>query len=101
MARNNPGLGIMPQRVRRDALLDPRGLGRGTDDAAELAGRQRLDPGAAGEQPASPQQQAAPPPPPPPGPPPDRPPPPPPPPTIPAPPAPPPPHHPPPRLPHA
>src|SRR5260370_15553263 len=48
MTRNNRALGIMPQRVRRDALLDPRGLGRGTDDAAELAGRQRLHPGSAG-----------------------------------------------------
>jgi hypothetical protein len=28
----------VPQRVRRHALLDPRGLGRGTDGAAELAG---------------------------------------------------------------
>jgi hypothetical protein len=28
----------VPQRVRRHALLDPGGLGRGTDGAAELAG---------------------------------------------------------------
>ena len=52
----------VPQRVRRHALLDPRGLGGGTDGATELAGRQRLDRVAAGKQPASRQQQAAPPP---------------------------------------
>src|ERR1700731_3054335 len=50
------------QRVWRHALLDPRGLGGGTDSATELASRQRLDRVAAGEQPASRQQQAAPPP---------------------------------------
>jgi hypothetical protein len=60
-ARNNPVLGIMPQRVWRHTLLDPRGLGGGTDGAAELAGRQRLNRVAAGKQPASRQQQAAPP----------------------------------------
>ena len=47
----------VPQRVRRHALLDPRGLGGGTDGAAELAGRQRLDRVAARKQPASRQQQ--------------------------------------------
>src|SRR6516225_3990110 len=57
----------VPQRVRRHALLDPRGLGGGTDGAAELAGRQRLDRVAARKQPASRQQQAAPTPLPPPG----------------------------------
>jgi len=51
----------VPQRVRRHALLDPGGLGGGTDGAAELTGRQRLDRVAAGKQPASRQQQAAPP----------------------------------------
>ena len=50
----------VPQRVRRDALGDPRGLGGGADDTAELAGGQRLDRVAAGKQPASRQQQAAP-----------------------------------------
>src|SRR5258708_25158250 len=39
----------VPQRVWRHALLDPRGVGGGTDGAAELTGRQRLDPGAARE----------------------------------------------------
>src|ERR1700751_4394554 len=34
----------MPQRVWRHALLDPRGLGSGTDGAAELAGREQVDP---------------------------------------------------------
>ena len=43
----------VPQRVRRHALLDPGGLGGGTDGAAELTGRQRLDRVAAGKQPAS------------------------------------------------
>src|SRR5246500_771962 len=57
----------VPQCVWRHALLDPGGLGGGTDGAAELAGRQRLDRVAAGEQPASRQQEAAPPPLPPPG----------------------------------
>ena len=38
----------VPQRVWRHALLDPGGLGGGTDGAAELAGRQRLDRVAAG-----------------------------------------------------
>ena len=38
----------VPQRVRRDALLDPGGLGGGTDGAAKLTGRQRLDRVAAG-----------------------------------------------------
>ena len=57
----------VPQCVWRHALLDPGGLGSGTDSAAELAGRQRLDRVAAGKQPASRQQQAAPPPLPPPG----------------------------------
>ena len=52
----------VPQRVRRHALLDPRGLGGSTDGAAELTGRQRLDRVAAGKQPASRQQLAAPPP---------------------------------------
>jgi hypothetical protein len=52
----------VPQRVWRHALLDSRGLGGGTNGAAELAGRQRLDWVAAGKQPASRQQQAAPPP---------------------------------------
>ena len=52
----------VPQRVRRHALGDPRGLGGGADNAAELAGRQRLDRVAAWKQPASRQQQAAPPP---------------------------------------
>ena len=42
----------VPQRVRRHALLDAGGLGGGTDGAAELAGRQRLDRVAAGKQPA-------------------------------------------------
>jgi hypothetical protein len=42
----------MPQRVRRHALRDPRGMGSGADNAAELAGRQRLDRVAAGKQPA-------------------------------------------------
>src|SRR6201993_1938402 len=51
----------VPQRVWRHALLDPRGLGGGTDGAAELAGRQRLHRGAAGEQPTSPEAQGAPP----------------------------------------
>ena len=36
------------QRVRRHALLDPGGLGGGTDGAAKLTGRQRLDRVAAG-----------------------------------------------------
>src|SRR5215469_5042426 len=49
----------VPQRVRRDALVDPRGLGGGADNAAELAGRQRLDRVAAWQQPASRQQQVA------------------------------------------
>src|SRR5215472_12443951 len=57
----------VPQRVWRDALLDPGGLGGGTDSSAELAGRQRLDRVAAWKQSASRQQQAAPPPLPPPG----------------------------------
>ena len=57
----------VPQRVWRHALLDPRGLGGGTDGAAQLAGRQRLDRVATGKQPASRQQQVAPPPLPPPG----------------------------------
>src|SRR6478609_11836943 len=57
----------VPQCVWRHALLDPRGLGGGTDGAAELAGRQRLDRVTAGKQPAPWQQQAAPPPLPPPG----------------------------------
>jgi hypothetical protein len=48
--------------VWRNALLDPGGLGGGTDGAAELTGRQRLDRVAAGKHPASRQQQAAPPP---------------------------------------
>src|SRR5262252_9491139 len=52
----------MPQRVRRDALVDPCGLGGGADNAAELAGRQWLDRVAAWKQPASRQQQVAPPP---------------------------------------
>jgi len=52
----------VPQRVRRHALCDPRSLGGGADNAAELPGRQRLDRVAAGKQPASRQQQAAPPP---------------------------------------
>jgi hypothetical protein len=43
----------VPQCVWRHALPDPRGLGGGTDSAAELAGRQRLDRVAAGKQPAS------------------------------------------------
>src|SRR5215207_11311954 len=43
----------VPQRVRRHALVDPRGLGGGADNAAELAGGQRLDRVAAGKQPAS------------------------------------------------
>ena len=43
----------VPQRVWRHALLDTRGLGGGTDGAAELAGRQRFDRVAAGKQPAS------------------------------------------------
>src|ERR1700756_5442516 len=43
----------VPQCVWRYALLDPRGLGGGTDSAAELAGRQRLDRVATGKQPAS------------------------------------------------
>jgi len=43
----------VPQRVCRDALRDPRGLGGGTHGAAELAGRQRLDRVAAGKQPAT------------------------------------------------
>src|SRR5215472_5367513 len=46
----------VPQCVWRHALLDPGGLGGGTDGAAELAGRQRLDRVAAGKQPASRQQ---------------------------------------------
>ena len=50
----------VPQRVRRHPLGDPGGLGGGVDDAAELAGRQRLDRVAAGKQPAARQQQAAP-----------------------------------------
>src|SRR5258705_10626670 len=52
----------VPQRVWRDALLDPRGLGGGMDGTTELAGRQRFDRVAAGKQPASRQQQAPPPP---------------------------------------
>src|SRR2546423_5098375 len=52
----------MPQRVRRHALLDPRGLGGGMDGTTELTGRQRLDGVAARKQPAARQQQAAPPP---------------------------------------
>src|SRR6201984_2427223 len=32
----------VPQRVWRHALCDPRGLGGGADNAAELPGRQRL-----------------------------------------------------------
>src|SRR5215813_7587628 len=52
----------VPQRVRRHALGDPRSLGGGADNAAELPGRQRLDRVAAWKQPASRQQQAAPPP---------------------------------------
>src|SRR5246127_1159451 len=57
----------VPQRVRRHALLDPGGLGGGTDGTTELTGRQRLPRVAAGKQPASRQQQAALPPLPPPG----------------------------------
>ena len=52
----------VPQRVRRDALGDPGGLGGGADNAAQLPGRQRLDRVAPWKQPASRQQQAAPPP---------------------------------------
>src|SRR5260370_15436953 len=52
----------VPQRVWRDALLDPRGLGGGVDGTTELTGRQRLDGVAAGKQPAARQQQATPPP---------------------------------------
>src|SRR5215469_3492409 len=62
LTRNNRALGIMSQRVRRDVLVDPCGLGGSADNAAELAGRQRLDRIAAWKQPASRQQQAAPPP---------------------------------------
>ena len=50
----------VPQCVRRHALRDPRGLGGGADNAAELPGRQRLDRIAPWKQPASRQQQAAP-----------------------------------------
>src|SRR5262249_12417666 len=49
----------VPQRMWRDALLDPRGLGGGVDGTTELASRQRFDRVAAGEQPAPWQQQAA------------------------------------------
>src|ERR1700751_296452 len=59
----------VPQRVWRHALCDPRGLGGGADNAAELPGRQRLDRVAPWKPPASRQQQAAPTPLPPPGPP--------------------------------
>src|SRR4029077_1911345 len=52
----------VPQRVWRDALFDPRGLGGGVDGTTELAGRQRFDWVTAGKQPASRQQQATPPP---------------------------------------
>src|SRR6266446_7859319 len=50
----------VPQRVWRDALLDPRGLGGGVDGTTELTGRQRLDRVTAGKQPAARQQQATP-----------------------------------------
>src|SRR6201982_2764492 len=43
-----------PQRVWRHALCDPRGLGGGADNAAELPGRQRLAPGGASETARSP-----------------------------------------------
>src|SRR5262249_59257298 len=56
----------VPQRVRRHPLLDPSRLGGGVDGATELAGRQRLDRGAAREKTTPPQRRAAPPPPPPP-----------------------------------
>ena len=52
----------VPQRVPRHAFRDPRSLGGSADNTAELPGRQRLDPVAAEEQPASRQKQAAPPP---------------------------------------
>src|SRR4051794_34079196 len=42
----------VPQRVRRHALVDPRDLSGGTDDAAELAGPQWLGPGAGRQTPA-------------------------------------------------
>src|SRR5246127_1757208 len=46
----------VPQRMWRDALLDPRGLGGGVDGTTELAGRQRVGRGTGGEKPAPPQQ---------------------------------------------
>jgi hypothetical protein len=56
--RNNPGLGIMPQRVRRYSFLDPSSLGRGMDGAVELARRERLERIVAGKQPAPREQYA-------------------------------------------
>src|SRR3712207_5789224 len=47
------------QGVRRHALLDPGGVGRGVDGAVHLTGRQRRDRIAAREQPALRQHQAA------------------------------------------
>src|SRR6516162_11933426 len=57
----------VPQCMWRDVLFDPCGLGNSVDGTTELAGRQRFDRVAAGEQPASRQQQATTPPLPPPG----------------------------------
>src|SRR6201993_5021432 len=48
----------VPQRVWRHALRDPRGLGGGADNAAELPGRQRLAPRAAREPPPPPDHNA-------------------------------------------
>src|SRR5262249_62350546 len=56
--RNNPALGIMPQRMRRHAFLDPGGLGSGMDGTVELAGRERVNRIAAREKPAPRQQHA-------------------------------------------
>ena len=73
---DDPDVGILfqemsgeavPQRMRRDPLLDPGGFGGSVDSAIELAGRQRLDRVAAGKQPAPRHQQTAPSPVPPPG----------------------------------
>src|SRR5260370_321941 len=50
--RNNPVAGIMAQSMQRYGLLDPGGVGRLVEQAAQLAGRHRLAGPVAGKQPA-------------------------------------------------
>src|SRR5271168_4430560 len=52
IARNNPALGIMAQRMRRHALGDSRRPRRGGNRSTELPGRHRVDRIEAGKQPA-------------------------------------------------